>query len=82
MWIGAPIEGHAPVPAVEAGANSGRELNAYRMGRSSRVVRVDLNEIDDQLMRLIVVQPQSKCPRNRLIAVVKKPREGTYCSEL
>ncbi len=27
------------------------ELNGYRMGRSSRVVRVDLNEIDEQLMR-------------------------------
>jgi excisionase family DNA binding protein len=28
------------------------ELNGYRMGRSVRVVRVDLNEIDEQLMRL------------------------------
>ena len=27
------------------------ELNGYRMGRSGRVIRVDLNEIDEQLMR-------------------------------
>ena len=27
------------------------ELNGYRMGRSCRVIRVDLNEIDEQLMR-------------------------------
>ncbi|WP_308204219.1 helix-turn-helix domain-containing protein [Mycobacterium fragae] len=29
------------------------ELKGYRMGRSHRVIRVDLNEIDDQLMRPI-----------------------------
>ncbi len=28
-----------------------RELTGYRMGRSRRVIRVDLNEIDEQLMR-------------------------------
>ena len=27
------------------------ELTGYRMGRSRRVIRVDLNEIDDDLMR-------------------------------
>jgi excisionase family DNA binding protein len=27
------------------------ELTGYRMGRSSRTIRVDLNEIDEQLMR-------------------------------
>jgi excisionase family DNA binding protein len=27
------------------------ELTGYRMGRSSRIIRVDLNEIDEQLMR-------------------------------
>jgi excisionase family DNA binding protein len=27
------------------------ELTGYRMGRSSRVIRVDLNEIDEHLMR-------------------------------
>ena len=29
------------------------ELTGYRMGRSRRVIRVDLNEIDEQLMRPI-----------------------------
>lgn len=29
------------------------ELNGYRMGRSRRTIRVDLNEIDEQLMRPI-----------------------------
>ncbi|WP_006247204.1 excisionase family DNA-binding protein [Mycolicibacterium tusciae] len=27
------------------------ELTGYRMGRSRRTIRVDLNEIDEQLMR-------------------------------
>jgi excisionase family DNA binding protein len=27
------------------------ELTGYRMGKSRRVIRVDLNEIDEQLMR-------------------------------
>jgi excisionase family DNA binding protein len=27
------------------------ELTGYRMGRSRRVIRVDLNEIDEQLMQ-------------------------------
>jgi excisionase family DNA binding protein len=27
------------------------ELTGYRMGRSRRVIRVNLNEIDEQLMR-------------------------------
>jgi excisionase family DNA binding protein len=27
------------------------ELTGYRMGRSRRVIRVDLNEIDEHLMR-------------------------------
>jgi excisionase family DNA binding protein len=29
------------------------ELTGYRMGRSRRVIRVDLNEIDEELMRPI-----------------------------
>jgi excisionase family DNA binding protein len=29
------------------------ELTGYRMGHSRRVVRVDLNEVDEQLMRPI-----------------------------
>ena len=36
------------------------ELNCYRMGQSGRVIRVDLNEIDEQLMR-----PMSAAPRGR-----------------
>lgn len=36
------------------------ELTGYRMGRSSRLIRVDLNEIDDQLMR-----PMNEPPRRR-----------------
>ncbi|MGO8851350.1 excisionase family DNA-binding protein [Mycobacterium sp.] len=27
------------------------ELTGYRMGRSRRVIRIDLNEIDEQLMQ-------------------------------
>lgn len=36
------------------------ELNGYRMGQSSRVVRIDLNDIDEQLMR-----PMNALPRAR-----------------
>jgi excisionase family DNA binding protein len=36
------------------------ELNGYRMGQSGRVIRVDLNEIDEQLMR-----PINEPPRRR-----------------
>ena len=36
------------------------ELNGYRMGRSARAARVDLNEIDEQLMR-----PLNEPPRLR-----------------
>ena len=36
------------------------ELNGYRMGRSGRVIRVDLNESDEQLMR-----PMNAPPRRR-----------------
>jgi excisionase family DNA binding protein len=34
------------------------ELTGYRMGRSRRVIRVDLNEIDEQLMRPLNAPPQ------------------------
>lgn len=36
------------------------ELTDYRMGRSHRLIRVDLNEIDDELMR-----PMNEPPRRR-----------------
>ena len=36
------------------------ELTGYRMGQSRRVVRVDLNEIDEELMR-----PINEPPRRR-----------------
>jgi excisionase family DNA binding protein len=36
------------------------ELSGYRMGSSRRVIRVDLNEIDEQLMR-----PMNAPPRTR-----------------
>jgi excisionase family DNA binding protein len=36
------------------------ELNGYRMGRSGRVIRVDLNEIDEQLMRPMNPPPQQR----------------------
>ncbi|OBF96446.1 excisionase [Mycobacterium sp. 852002-51152_SCH6134967] len=36
------------------------ELTGYRMGRSRRTIRVDVNEIDEQLMR-----PLNAPPRNR-----------------
>ncbi|MGY4650501.1 excisionase family DNA-binding protein [Mycobacterium sp. URHB0021] len=34
------------------------ELTGYRMGRSRRTIRVDLNEIDEQLMRPLNAAPQ------------------------
>lgn len=34
------------------------ELTGYRVGRSSRLIRVDLNEIDGELMR-----PMNESPR-------------------
>ncbi|MDT5187595.1 MAG: hypothetical protein QOI29_5753 [Mycobacterium sp.] len=34
------------------------ELTGYRMGRSRRVIRVDLNEIDDELMRPLNEPPR------------------------
>lgn len=36
------------------------ELTGYRMGRSHRVIRVDLNEIDEQLMRPINAAPRRR----------------------
>ncbi|OBG60827.1 excisionase family DNA-binding protein [Mycobacterium sp. E735] len=39
------------------------ELTRYRMGRSRRTIRVDLNEIDDQLMRPLNAQPRVRKPR-------------------
>jgi excisionase family DNA binding protein len=34
------------------------ELTGYRMGSSRRTIRVDLNEIDDQLMRPLNASPR------------------------
>ena len=39
------------------------ELNGYRMGSSLRVIRVDLHEIDDQLMRPMNEPPRRRKPR-------------------
>jgi excisionase family DNA binding protein len=36
------------------------ELTGYRMGRSRRMIRVDLNEIDEQLMRPINESPRMR----------------------
>jgi excisionase family DNA binding protein len=36
------------------------ELNGYRMGRSRRTIRVDLNEIDEHLMRPINEPPRTR----------------------
>jgi len=36
------------------------ELTGYRMGRSRRLIRVDLNEIDEQLMRPINEPPRTR----------------------
>jgi excisionase family DNA binding protein len=36
------------------------ELTGYRMGRSRRLIRVDLNQIDDELMR-----PMNESPHRR-----------------
>ncbi|OBG38121.1 excisionase family DNA-binding protein [Mycobacterium sp. E3198] len=42
------ISGHTVRRLIEDG-----ELTGYRMGKSCRLIRVDLNEIDEQLMRPI-----------------------------
>jgi excisionase family DNA binding protein len=34
------------------------ELTGYRMGRSRRTIRVDLNEVDEQLMRPLNAPPR------------------------
>lgn len=34
------------------------ELTGYRMGGSRRTIRVDLNEVDDQLMRPLNAPPR------------------------
>lgn len=39
------------------------ELTGYRMGRSRRTIRVDLNEIDDQLMRPMNAPPRVRKQR-------------------
>ena len=36
------------------------ELTGYRMGRSRRLIRVDLNKIDEQLMRPLNEPPRSR----------------------
>jgi excisionase family DNA binding protein len=36
------------------------ELTGYRKGQSHRVIRVDLNEIDEQLMRPINEPPRTR----------------------
>jgi excisionase family DNA binding protein len=36
------------------------ELNGYRVSRSGRVIRVDLNEIDEQLMRPMNAPPRAR----------------------
>jgi excisionase family DNA binding protein len=36
------------------------ELTGYRMGKSRRVIRVDMNEIDEQLMRPINEPPRTR----------------------
>ncbi len=46
------------------------ELTGYRKGRSRRVIRVDLNEIDEQLMRPINELPRR---RKRRTVVGEKP---------
>ena len=39
------------------------ELTGYWMGRSRRVIRVDLNEIDEQLMRPLNESARPRTPR-------------------
>jgi excisionase family DNA binding protein len=41
------------------------ELTGYRMGRSRRLIRVDLNEIDEQLMRPINGPPRTRKRRTQ-----------------
>jgi excisionase family DNA binding protein len=36
------------------------ELTGYRMGRSRRVIRIDLNDLDEQLMRPINEPPRTR----------------------
>jgi excisionase family DNA binding protein len=36
------------------------ELTGYRMGRSRRTIRVDLSEIDEQLMRPMNAPPRAR----------------------
>lgn len=40
------------------------ELNGYRMGQSSRVIRIDLNDIDEQLMRPMDAPPRARKRRS------------------
>ena len=39
------------------------ELNGYRIGQSGRLIRVDINEIDEQLMRPINEPPRRRKKR-------------------
>jgi excisionase family DNA binding protein len=39
------------------------ELNGYRIGQSGRLIRVDMNEIDEQLMRPINEPPRRRKKR-------------------
>lgn len=39
------------------------ELNGYRIGQSGRLIRVDMNEIDGQLMRPINEPPRRRKKR-------------------
>lgn len=39
------------------------ELNGYRIGQSGRLIRVDMNEIDAQLMRPINEPPRRRKKR-------------------
>lgn len=41
------------------------ELTGYRMGKSRRLIRVDLNEIDEQLMRPINEPPRTRKRRTQ-----------------
>jgi excisionase family DNA binding protein len=40
------------------------ELTGYRMGRSRRTIRVDLNEVDEQLMRPLNAPPRARMRRS------------------
>jgi excisionase family DNA binding protein len=63
------------------------ELNGYRMGRSGRVIRVDLNEIDEQLMRPMNTPSRARKRRTRRSSHARgsRPRRqrnrfGTACN--